>query len=54
MSICLRSFYDDDSRAAEQWRYSPQNRRTHKDHVNFISRTGGSYEMLQEEQPPMM
>jgi hypothetical protein len=48
----LRSFYDDDSRAAEQWRYSPQNRRTRKDHVNFISPIGGSYEMLQEEQPP--
>ena len=51
-NINLRTFYDDDSRAVEQWRYSPQNRRTRKDHVNFVSPIGGSYEMLQEEQPP--
>ena len=48
----LRTFYSDDRRAVEQWRYSPQNRRTRKDHVNFISPIGGYYEMLQEEQPP--
>ncbi len=48
----MRIFYDDDNRAAEQWRYSPQNRRSRKDHVNFISPIGGYYEMLQEEQPP--
>lgn len=48
----LRTFYNDDRRAVEQWRYSPQNRRTRKDHVNFVSPIGGYYEMLQEEQPP--
>jgi hypothetical protein len=48
----LRTFYIDDNRATEQWRYSPQNRRTRKDHVNFVSPIGGYYEMLQEEQPP--
>ena len=48
----LRTFYNDDTRATEQWRYSPSNRRTRKDHVNFVSPIGGYYEMLQEEQPP--
>lgn len=48
----LRTFYQDDNRATEQWRYSPANRRTRKDHVNFLSPIGGYYEMLQEEQPP--
>jgi len=48
----LRTFYDSDQRAVEQWRYSPQNRRSRKDHVNFLSPIGGYYEMLQEEQPP--
>jgi hypothetical protein len=51
-NLNMRIFYDDDNRAAEQWRYSPQNRRSRKDHVNFISPIGGYYEMLQEEQPP--
>lgn len=50
--ISLRTFYDDEGRATEQWRYSPQNRRTRKDHVNYITPIGGYYEMLQEEQPP--
>jgi hypothetical protein len=45
-------FYNDDNRAAGQWRYSPQNRRSRKDHVNFLSPAGGYYEMLQEELPP--
>jgi hypothetical protein len=48
----LRTFYNSDQRAVEQWRYSPQNRRSRKDHVNFLSPIGGYYEMLQEEQPP--
>ena len=51
-NINLRTFYQDDNRATEQWRYSPSNRRTRKDHVNFVSPIGGYYEMLQEEQPP--
>jgi len=50
--LSLRTFYDDDERAVEQWRYSPQNRRTRKDHVNLITPIAGYYEMLQEEQPP--
>lgn len=48
----LRTFYQDDNQATEQWRYSPANRRTRKDHVNFLAPIGGYYEMLQEEQPP--
>lgn len=52
-SINIRTTYDDDGRATEQWRYSPQNRRTRKDHVNYITPIGGYYEMLQEEQPPL-
>ncbi|MCS6926343.1 MAG: DUF1329 domain-containing protein [Candidatus Binatia bacterium] len=48
----IRIFYSDDHRATEQWRYSPQNRRTRKDYVNYLSPIGGYYEMLQEEQPP--
>ena len=48
----LRTFYANDQRATEQWRYSPHNRRTRKDHVNFVTPIGGYYEMLQEEQPP--
>lgn len=48
----LRTFYNDARRTVEQWRYSPQNRRTRKDYVNFLSPIGGYYEMLQEEQPP--
>jgi hypothetical protein len=44
--------YDDDTRPAEQWRYSPQNRRTRKDHVNYLAPIGGAYEALQEEGPP--
>lgn len=50
--LSLRTFYDNDTRQTEQWRYSPQNRRTRKDHVNYITPIGGYYEMLQEEQPP--
>jgi hypothetical protein len=50
--LSLRTFYDDDHRNTEQWRYSPQNRRSRKDHVNLITPIGGYYEMLQEEQPP--
>ena len=50
--ISLRTIYDDDTRQTEQWRYSPQNRRTRKDRVNYITPIGGYYEMLQEEQPP--
>lgn len=50
--ISLRTFYDDDTRQTEQWRYSPQNRRTRKDTVNYVTPIGGYYEMLQEEQPP--
>ena len=50
--ISLRTVYDDDTRQTEQWRYSPQNRRTRKDRVNYITPIGGYYEMLQEEQPP--
>jgi hypothetical protein len=48
----IRTIYDDDHRATEQWRYSPQNRRTRKDYLNHLSPIGGYYEMLQEEQPP--
>lgn len=48
----IRIIYDDDYRATEQWRYSPQNRRTRKDYMNHLSPIGGYYEMLQEEQPP--
>lgn len=50
--ISLRTFYDDDTRQTEQWRYSPQNRRTRKDTVNYVTPIGGYYGMLQEEQPP--
>jgi hypothetical protein len=52
-NLNLRTFYDDDTRATEQWRYSPQNRRTRKDYVNYVTPIGGYYEMLQEEQPPL-
>ncbi|MBI3303236.1 MAG: DUF1329 domain-containing protein [Deltaproteobacteria bacterium] len=48
----IRVIYDDDGRPTEQWRYSPQNRRTHKDYTNYVAPIGGTYEMLQEEQPP--
>lgn len=48
----IRIIYDDDRRATEQWRYSPQNRRTRKDYLNHVAPIGGYYEMLQEEQPP--
>lgn len=50
--ISLRTFYDDDGRQTEQWRYSPQNCRTRKDTVNSVTPIGGYYEMRQEEQPP--
>jgi hypothetical protein len=52
--INLRIVYDDDGRATEQWRYSPQNRRTRKDYVNHITPIAGHYEVLQEESPPLL
>lgn len=44
--------YEDDTRSAEQWRYTPQNRRIRKDYVNYLAPIGGTYEVLQEEGPP--
>lgn len=44
--------FDNDERPSEQWRYSPQTRRTRKDHVNYLAPIGGTYEVLQEESPP--
>jgi hypothetical protein len=52
-NINIRTTYEDEGRATEQWRYSPQNRRTRKDYVNYSTPIGGYYEMLQEEQPPL-
>ncbi len=48
----ILTVYDDDTRSAEQWRYAPQNRRTRKDYVNYLTPIGGAYEALQEEAPP--
>ncbi|MBI3302590.1 MAG: DUF1329 domain-containing protein [Deltaproteobacteria bacterium] len=50
----LRIVYDDDGRTTEQWRYSPQNRRTRKDYMNYITPIAGHYEVLQEESPPLL
>jgi hypothetical protein len=52
--INLRTVYDDDWRATEQWRYSPQNRRIRKDYMNYIVPIAGHYEVLQEESPPLL
>ncbi|HJY81129.1 MAG TPA: DUF1329 domain-containing protein [Candidatus Binatia bacterium] len=48
----ILTVYEDDTRSAEQWRYTPQNRRTRKDYVNYLAPIGGTYEVLQEEGPP--
>lgn len=48
----IRTFYDADHQATEQWTYSPQTRRTRKTHVNYIAPIGGAYEALLEERPP--
>ena len=50
----LRTVYDDDGRATEQWFYSPQTRRTRKSYLNYITPIGGAYEVLQEENPPFL
>jgi hypothetical protein len=46
-------WHDDDQRATEQWRYSPQNRRIRKDYMNYLAPIGGYYEALQEENVPL-
>ena len=48
----ILTVYDDDTKPAEQLRYSPQNRRARKDYVNYLTPIGGAYEALQEESPP--
>jgi hypothetical protein len=48
----ILTVYDDDHRASEQLRYSPQTRRIRKEHVNYLTPIGGAYEVLQEEAPP--
>jgi hypothetical protein len=48
----ILTMYDDDTKPSEQLRYSPQTRRSRKDYVNYLTPIGGSYEVLQEENPP--
>ncbi len=48
----ILTVYNDDTRPAEQLRYSPQTRRARKDYVNYLTPIGGAYEALQEEAPP--
>lgn len=48
----ILTMYDEDTHSSEQLRYSPQTRRTRKEHVNYLTPIGGAYEVLQEENPP--